>query len=86
MAASAQIAVYPLRQQHLSPAVNAVAHALDAHGLHVETGPMSTRVVGEADAIFAALGEAFARAAETPPWARLPRRWNIGCCSTWRDR
>ncbi len=65
MTASAQIAVYPLRQDHLTPAVNAVQQALTDQALHVEPGPMSTYVIGDADDIFAALQQAFARAAET---------------------
>ncbi len=62
MAVSAQIAIYPLRQEHLTPSVDAVRHALQAHGLQPESGPMSTYVVGEDEAVFAALREAFARA------------------------
>ncbi len=63
MTVSAQIAVYPLRQEHLGPAVDAVQQALRAHDLHVEPGPMSTTVLGEAPDVFAALSDAFARAA-----------------------
>jgi uncharacterized protein YqgV (UPF0045/DUF77 family) len=63
MAVSAQIAIYPLRQQHLGPAVDAVHQALSSHGLHAEPGPMSTYVVGEEESVFAALREAFGRAA-----------------------
>ena len=65
MTASAQIAIYPLRQERLTPAVEAVQQALAAHALKAETGPMSTYVVGEAATIFAALQEAFARASAT---------------------
>jgi uncharacterized protein YqgV (UPF0045/DUF77 family) len=64
MIASAQISVYPLRQDRLTPAIEAVQESLAAHGLTSEVGPMSTIVVGEDSAIFAALGEAFAKAAE----------------------
>lgn len=62
MTASAQIAIYPLRQDRLTPAVTAVQAALTAGGLHTEPGPMSTMVVGDSDAIFAALARAFAGA------------------------
>ena len=65
MALSAQIAIYPLRQQRLTPAVEAVRQALCGHGLQAEPGPMSTYVVGEDDAIFAALREAFGKASAT---------------------
>ena len=62
--ASAQISVYPLRQDRLGPAIEAVRSALVAHRLNPDLGPMSTIVVGEDAAIFAALAEAFAKAAE----------------------
>ena len=62
--ASAQISIYPLRQDRLSPAVEAVRIALAAHGLSSTIGPMSTTVVGDDTAIFAALAEAFAKATE----------------------
>ena len=63
MVASAQISVYPLRQDRLGPTIEAVRAALAAHGVAPEVGPMSTIVVGEDAVIFAALGEAFAKAA-----------------------
>ncbi len=62
MRVSAQISIYPLRQEHLSPAIDAVRVALEEGGLQPEVGPMSTRVAGEADIIFAALKDAFVRA------------------------
>jgi uncharacterized protein YqgV (UPF0045/DUF77 family) len=62
---SAQVSVYPLRQEHLTPAIRAVTEALQARGLHAEVGPMSTRVTGRADSLFAALEEAFVLAAAT---------------------
>ncbi len=64
MIASAQISVYPLRQERLSPAIEAVRGALSSRGLAPQVGPMSTIVVGEDAVIFAALGEAFANAAD----------------------
>ncbi len=62
MIASAQISVYPLRQDRLAPAIDAVRATLAERGLNPEVGPMSTIVVGEDALIFAALGEAFAKA------------------------
>ena len=64
MIVSAQVSIYPLRQNRLGPAIDAVRAALVAHGLTPEVGPMSTVVVGEGAVIFAALGEAFAAAVE----------------------
>ncbi len=62
MTVSAQIAIYPLRQERLTPAVEAVQQALRDNGLRPEPGPMSTYVVGEDHAVFAALQQAFAHA------------------------
>jgi uncharacterized protein YqgV (UPF0045/DUF77 family) len=60
---SAQVSIYPLRQERLTPAIQAVTAALEARGLRPEVGPMSTQVTGAADTLFAALGEAFVQAA-----------------------
>jgi uncharacterized protein YqgV (UPF0045/DUF77 family) len=67
MVASAQIAIYPLRQAHLSPAVQAVDEALAAAGLEPVVGPMSTLVTGEVERLFPALQTAFVRAAAQGP-------------------
>lgn len=63
MTISAQASIYPLRQAHLSPAVEAVREELKAHGLRPVMGAMSTQVVGADDAVFAALRAAFIRVA-----------------------
>jgi uncharacterized protein YqgV (UPF0045/DUF77 family) len=60
---SAQVSLYPLRQEHLGPGVRAFADALAAAGLEARTGPMSTLVTGKADVLFAALRDAFQAAA-----------------------
>jgi len=62
---SAQIAVYPLRQTRLTPAITAVSEALREAGLVPEVGPMSTVVTGETGTVFRALEAAFERAAST---------------------
>jgi uncharacterized protein YqgV (UPF0045/DUF77 family) len=67
MLASAQIAIYPLRQARLSTAVQAVGDALVTAGLQPEVGPMSTFVTGEVDRLFGALQAAFVRAAAQGP-------------------
>jgi uncharacterized protein YqgV (UPF0045/DUF77 family) len=63
MLISAQISIYPLRQQCLTPVIQGVSQALARAGLHPEVGPMSTLVTGEAKGVFAALYEGFAAAA-----------------------
>ena len=63
MTTSAQISVYPLRQEHLGPAVESVRSALQERGLTPQVGPMSTTVSGESGILFAALADAFAKAA-----------------------
>ena len=64
MATFAQVSLYPLRQESLSPAIEEVLRIFREHGLEVEPGPMSSLISGEDGAIFAALRNAFARAAE----------------------
>lgn len=65
MTISAQIAIYPLRQPRLTPAVRAVGNALAGRGLEVSVGPMSTLVSGDLDVVFEGLREAFLAAAAT---------------------
>lgn len=62
MTVSAQVAIYPLRQDRLTPAIAAVSAALRAAGLRTEVGAMSTMVTGEAAAVFGALEQAFVQA------------------------
>jgi len=61
---SAQVSLYPLRQERLSPAIQEAVRAFTAHGLEVQVGSMSTLVWGDDEQVFAALKEAFRRAAE----------------------
>jgi len=65
MDVSAQISLYPLRQDHLSPAIREMQEVLTAAGLDVTRGPMSTLVIGDDVAVFDALKESFLRAAAT---------------------
>jgi uncharacterized protein YqgV (UPF0045/DUF77 family) len=62
MTSSAQVSIYPLRQEHFGPAIESVRSTLIQHGLTPQVGAMSTTVVGESGVIFAALGEAFSKA------------------------
>jgi uncharacterized protein YqgV (UPF0045/DUF77 family) len=65
MAISAQLSIYPLRQDRLSPVIQTIVDALRAAGLEPQVGPMSTVVTGEVATVFAAVQEAFIRAAAT---------------------
>jgi uncharacterized protein YqgV (UPF0045/DUF77 family) len=63
MQISAQISLYPLKQEKLSPAVEGVWKILEERGLAFEKGNMSTVVVGEGEKVFAAIQDAFLGAA-----------------------
>jgi len=63
MRVSAQISLYPLRQQKLGPAIDLIRQALEREGLEADVGPMSTLVTGETSRVFPALREGFERAA-----------------------
>jgi uncharacterized protein YqgV (UPF0045/DUF77 family) len=60
---TAQVSLYPLRQETLSPAIDEALQVFEAHGLHVEPGAMSSLITGDDAALFSALQEAFCRAA-----------------------
>jgi uncharacterized protein YqgV (UPF0045/DUF77 family) len=61
---TAQVSLYPLRQISIGPAIREAVRILRQHGLETRIGEMSTLVWGEEQAVFAALEEAFHRAAE----------------------
>lgn len=67
MVVQAEISLYPLKTQSLSVPIEEFCKLLGSRGLEVETGPMSTRVVGEAGALFGALEEAFVQSANAGP-------------------
>jgi uncharacterized protein YqgV (UPF0045/DUF77 family) len=64
MEIGAQVSLYPLGQSDLSPAIEAVWKALQAHGLSPQPGAMSTLVQGNDRTVFAALRDAFADATQ----------------------
>ena len=57
------VAVYPIGQGDYR-AVDAAIEALKASGLEVSVGKMQSEVTGDVRVVFAALAEAYARAAE----------------------
>jgi catechol 2,3-dioxygenase-like lactoylglutathione lyase family enzyme len=54
-----QMSVYPLRQPHLRPAIEAALRAAAGEGVDVAVGRLSTLVQGDEPAVFAALRAAF---------------------------
>jgi uncharacterized protein YqgV (UPF0045/DUF77 family) len=57
-----QFSLYPLRQAHLRPAVEAAVQAAADAGVDVTVGRLSTFAQGDEEAVFAAVREAFAAA------------------------
>ena len=56
---SAQVSLYPLRQQSLAPAIDRTLAIFKNSALQVSPGAMSSIVSGEDDILFDALREAF---------------------------
>ncbi len=61
---TAQVSLYPLRQESLGPAIREALRVLRQSGLNLRLGEMSTLVWGEEEEVFGALQETFHRAAE----------------------
>jgi uncharacterized protein YqgV (UPF0045/DUF77 family) len=64
---SAQISLYPLKQQRLSPAIEEAWRILEENRLDLQKGAMSTVVNGKAEKVFGAIKEVFLKAAELGP-------------------
>jgi uncharacterized protein YqgV (UPF0045/DUF77 family) len=62
-----QFSVYPLRQAHLRPAVEAAVKAAAGAGVDVTVGRLSTFGQADEDAVFAAVRDAFAAARSFGP-------------------
>jgi tRNA-Thr(GGU) m(6)t(6)A37 methyltransferase TsaA len=86
---TAQVALYPAHQPPQSSLVDASLPIFRKHGVEVEPGPLSARVVGDSCALFRALRSAFEKAAkqgETVMVATLssaspaPGRPGLGVC------
>ncbi len=67
MQVSAQISLYPLKQEKLSPAIETAWRILEEKGLSLQRGAMSTVVAGEEEKVFAAVQEIFLKSAEIGP-------------------
>jgi len=61
---SAQISLYPLRQESIGPIIREAVRVFRKHGLETRMGEMSTLVWGEEQVVFDAIQEAFHEAAE----------------------
>lgn len=59
MRMQAELSLYPLKTDDVTPAIFQFIESLRAAGLEVETGPLSTLVTGERELIFSALAEGF---------------------------
>ncbi len=55
---AAQVSLYPLGQEDLSPVIDQVLDVFRRYDLHMDIGPMSTILSGGEEALFAALREA----------------------------
>jgi len=64
MTVQAEVSLYPLRTEDLTAPIAGFVRCLEARGLQVDPGSMSTRVSGPCEALFAGLAEAFAAAAD----------------------
>lgn len=64
MMVQAEVTIYPLRIAHLSGPINKFRSILESRGIEVHTGPLSTSLAGESQALFTALQQAFEVVAE----------------------
>lgn len=61
--------LYPVRQERLSPAIEAFWDELDRHDVSSDKGDLQTVVRGDEQALFDALRAAYAKARELGPAA-----------------
>jgi uncharacterized protein YqgV (UPF0045/DUF77 family) len=61
---TAQVSLYPLRQESLAPVIGESLQIFQESALEVEPDTMSTLLVGDETTVFGALQEAFHQAAE----------------------
>jgi len=62
-----QFSIYPLRQEHLRPAIAAAVGAAAAEGVDVQVGRLSTFAPGDEEAVFRAVRAAFTAARSFGP-------------------
>lgn len=61
---AAQTSIYPLRQSHLSPAIDKALAIFRKHGLEIVPGVMSSVVSGDDEALFTAIKDTFHQTSE----------------------
>jgi len=61
---AAQVSIYPLRQTHLSPAIDKALSIFRGYDLEVTQGTMSSVISGDDKALFAAIKEVFQHTSE----------------------
>jgi len=61
---AAQVSIYPLRQSHLSPAIDEALGIFKQHNLEVTPGAMSSVVSGDDEALLTAIKEVFQQISE----------------------
>lgn len=64
MEISAQISLYPLKQEKLSPAIEEAWRIIEGYDITVQKGPMSTVLTGDRKEIFNAVREIFEKLSE----------------------
>jgi uncharacterized protein YqgV (UPF0045/DUF77 family) len=71
MQVSAQLSLYPLRQERLSPAIETAWKILENSQLLLDKGRMSSIVTGDGDEVFQVLKEVFMKTAEKGPLSMI---------------
>ena len=66
-----QFSLYPLRQEHVRPAIEAAVRAVAREGVEVTVGKLSSFASGDEEAIFNAIRAAFATARSFGPTVML---------------
>jgi uncharacterized protein YqgV (UPF0045/DUF77 family) len=56
---SAQVSIYPLRRRSIGTVIEGALNALRTYDVEINTGPMSTGIVGEEIEVFSALRAGF---------------------------
>ncbi len=56
---SAQISIYPLRRRSIGRTIDNALHAFRTYDIDVNTGSMSTEIIGEETEVFSALRASF---------------------------